>query len=150
MTPTPTGTYYITELLKQPNPNGLYGPFAFGLSGYVVSSAAFLNATTTLAWMPWLLAAAVAARDAVGGSRLLAGGASAAATALLLLGGEPALGAIALTLAVVFAASGPRATRFHALGTYSRDLTPQQTEEFIRSEEKLWHPVVRALNEKKS
>jgi len=40
--------------------------------------------------------------------------------------------------------------RFHALGTYSRDLTPQQTEEFIRSEEKLWHPVVRALNEKKS
>jgi tripartite-type tricarboxylate transporter receptor subunit TctC len=40
--------------------------------------------------------------------------------------------------------------RFHALGTYSRDLTPAQTEEFIRSEEKLWHPVVRALNEKKA
>ena len=40
--------------------------------------------------------------------------------------------------------------RFHALGTYSRDLTPEQTEEFIRGEEKLWHPVVRALNEKKS
>jgi tripartite-type tricarboxylate transporter receptor subunit TctC len=40
--------------------------------------------------------------------------------------------------------------RFHALGTYSRDLTPAQTDEFIRSEEKLWHPVVRALNEKKT
>lgn len=39
--------------------------------------------------------------------------------------------------------------RFHALGTYSRDLTPQQTEEFIRSEEKLWHPVVRSLRDKK-
>jgi tripartite-type tricarboxylate transporter receptor subunit TctC len=40
--------------------------------------------------------------------------------------------------------------RMHALGTYSRDLTPAQTDEFIRSEEKLWHPVVRALNEKKT
>ena len=34
VTPTPTGKYYITELLKQPNPNGLYGPYAFGLSAY--------------------------------------------------------------------------------------------------------------------
>ena len=40
--------------------------------------------------------------------------------------------------------------RMHQLGTYSRDLTPQQTDEFIRSEEKLWHPIVRALNEKKT
>jgi tripartite-type tricarboxylate transporter receptor subunit TctC len=40
--------------------------------------------------------------------------------------------------------------RFQALGTYSRDYTPQQTEEFIRSEEKLWHPVVRALRQNKS
>jgi tripartite-type tricarboxylate transporter receptor subunit TctC len=39
--------------------------------------------------------------------------------------------------------------RLQQLGTYSRDLTPEQTDEFIRSEEKLWHPVVRALNEKK-
>jgi tripartite-type tricarboxylate transporter receptor subunit TctC len=38
--------------------------------------------------------------------------------------------------------------RFHALGTYSRDLTPAQTDEFIRGEEKLWWPVVRALKEK--
>ena len=34
VTPTPTGIYFITELLKQPDPNGLYGPFAFGLSAY--------------------------------------------------------------------------------------------------------------------
>ncbi len=39
--------------------------------------------------------------------------------------------------------------RFHQLGTYSRDLTPQQTEEFIRGEEKLWWPVVRELNKSK-
>jgi tripartite-type tricarboxylate transporter receptor subunit TctC len=35
--------------------------------------------------------------------------------------------------------------RLQQLGTYSRDLTPAQTEEFIRSEEKLWWPVVRDL-----
>ena len=32
--PTPAGTYYIVELLKQPDPNGVYGPYAFGLSAY--------------------------------------------------------------------------------------------------------------------
>jgi lipoprotein-anchoring transpeptidase ErfK/SrfK len=32
--PTPRGLYYIVELLKQPNPRGPYGPYAFGLSGY--------------------------------------------------------------------------------------------------------------------
>ena len=34
MTPTPFGQYFITELLKQTNPNGLYGPYAFGLSAH--------------------------------------------------------------------------------------------------------------------
>jgi lipoprotein-anchoring transpeptidase ErfK/SrfK len=33
-TPTPGGQYYITELLRQPNPSGAYGPYAYGLSGY--------------------------------------------------------------------------------------------------------------------
>jgi lipoprotein-anchoring transpeptidase ErfK/SrfK len=33
-TPTPTGDYYLTELLKPDNPNGAYGPYAFGLSAY--------------------------------------------------------------------------------------------------------------------
>ena len=36
--------------------------------------------------------------------------------------------------------------RFHTLGTYTRDLTPAQTEEFLRSEEKLWWPIVREIN----
>jgi lipoprotein-anchoring transpeptidase ErfK/SrfK len=34
VTPTPFGLYYITELLKQPNPTGIYGPYAFGLSAH--------------------------------------------------------------------------------------------------------------------
>jgi len=32
--PTPKGTYFVAELLKQPNPAGPYGPFAFGLSAH--------------------------------------------------------------------------------------------------------------------
>jgi lipoprotein-anchoring transpeptidase ErfK/SrfK len=32
--PTPSGTYFIVELLKQPNPHGVYGPYAFGLSAF--------------------------------------------------------------------------------------------------------------------
>ena len=35
--------------------------------------------------------------------------------------------------------------RFHTLGTYSRDLTPAQTAEFMRNEEKLWWPIVRRV-----
>jgi hypothetical protein len=34
LTPTPTGTYFIVELLKAPDPTGAYGPYAFGLSAY--------------------------------------------------------------------------------------------------------------------
>ncbi|SQE00574.1 ErfK/YbiS/YcfS/YnhG family protein [Parafrankia sp. Ea1.12] len=33
-TPTPTGTFYLTELLRPGDPNGPWGPFAFGLSGF--------------------------------------------------------------------------------------------------------------------
>jgi len=33
-TPTPGGKYYIKELLQPPNPNGPYGVFAYGLSGF--------------------------------------------------------------------------------------------------------------------
>jgi hypothetical protein len=32
--PTPGGTYYTTELLAPPNPDGAYGPYALGLSGH--------------------------------------------------------------------------------------------------------------------
>lgn len=34
VTPTPYGLYYITELLRQSNPKGIYGPYAFGLSAH--------------------------------------------------------------------------------------------------------------------
>ena len=34
VTPTPSGTYYLTELLQPPDPNGPYGPYAYGLSAY--------------------------------------------------------------------------------------------------------------------
>jgi lipoprotein-anchoring transpeptidase ErfK/SrfK len=33
-TPTPAGDFFITELLKQPDPGGAYGPYAFGTSAY--------------------------------------------------------------------------------------------------------------------
>ena len=33
-TPTPTGEYYIRILLQAPDPNTVYGPFAYGLSSY--------------------------------------------------------------------------------------------------------------------
>lgn len=33
-TPTPGGRYYIKELLKPKDPNGPYGPYAYGLSGF--------------------------------------------------------------------------------------------------------------------
>ncbi len=36
--------------------------------------------------------------------------------------------------------------RFQTLGTYTRDLTPTQTEEFMRNEERLWWPIVREIN----
>lgn len=33
-TPTPPGLAYVTQLLRQPDPHGIYGPWAFGLSVY--------------------------------------------------------------------------------------------------------------------
>ena len=35
--------------------------------------------------------------------------------------------------------------RFHVLGTYTRDLTPAETAAFMRSEERLWWPIVRQI-----
>ncbi|MGH9232154.1 MAG: L,D-transpeptidase [Acidimicrobiales bacterium] len=32
--PTPGGVYYIKELLEPPDPNGVYGVYAYGLSGF--------------------------------------------------------------------------------------------------------------------
>jgi lipoprotein-anchoring transpeptidase ErfK/SrfK len=33
-TPTPGGLYYTKELLRPPKPDGVYGPYAYGLSGF--------------------------------------------------------------------------------------------------------------------
>ena len=33
-TPTPGGLYYTKELLRPPRPDGVYGPYAYGLSGF--------------------------------------------------------------------------------------------------------------------
>lgn len=33
-TPTPIGEFYLIELMRPPDPDGLYGPFAYGLSGF--------------------------------------------------------------------------------------------------------------------
>jgi lipoprotein-anchoring transpeptidase ErfK/SrfK len=33
-TPTPIGDFYLNELLQPPDPGGIYGPYAYGLSGY--------------------------------------------------------------------------------------------------------------------
>jgi lipoprotein-anchoring transpeptidase ErfK/SrfK len=34
LTPTPTGVYFVVELLRTPDPLGPYGPYAIGLSAY--------------------------------------------------------------------------------------------------------------------
>lgn len=33
-TPTPQGAFYLAEVLRQPNPKGAYGPYAFGTSAF--------------------------------------------------------------------------------------------------------------------
>ncbi len=40
-TPTPIGDFYIIELLQPPSPDGAYGPFAFGLSGFSETLTSF-------------------------------------------------------------------------------------------------------------
>lgn len=40
-TPTPGGTFYLKELIRPTNGGGIYGPFAFGLSGFSNALASF-------------------------------------------------------------------------------------------------------------
>ncbi|HEX5616507.1 MAG TPA: L,D-transpeptidase family protein [Acidimicrobiia bacterium] len=42
-TPTPGGRYYLKELLRPPDPNGAYGPYAYGLSGFSEVLTSFAN-----------------------------------------------------------------------------------------------------------
>ena len=34
VSPTPTGRYYVTDLIRPPDQRGFYGPYALGLSAY--------------------------------------------------------------------------------------------------------------------
>ncbi|MFF4615258.1 L,D-transpeptidase [Nonomuraea jabiensis] len=48
-TPTPAGRFYFTELLRPPNPNGAYGAYAFGLSGFSPTLKTFAGGPGQLA-----------------------------------------------------------------------------------------------------
>ena len=39
--PTPGGVYYLKELLQPPNPDGVYGTYSYGLSGYSTLLSSF-------------------------------------------------------------------------------------------------------------
>lgn len=47
-TPTPVGDFYLLELLAPPDPNGPYGPYAFGLSGFSEVLDSFGGADTAV------------------------------------------------------------------------------------------------------
>lgn len=106
---------FLTLLGRSPVA-ALAGAFAFSFSGFALSCTAFLNAATTLAWVPWLLASVAVARRE--GRRafvlgLLGAGASGA---LLAHAGEPALGLLGILLALAFALAGPRGEKLRAAG----------------------------------
>lgn len=48
-TPTPSGEYYVTELLRPSDPDGDYGAYAFGLSGHSETLDAFAGGPGQLA-----------------------------------------------------------------------------------------------------
>jgi lipoprotein-anchoring transpeptidase ErfK/SrfK len=47
-TPTPVGDFYLLELLAPPDPDGPYGPYAFGLSGFSEVLTDFGGADTAI------------------------------------------------------------------------------------------------------
>ncbi len=110
------GFLVFLALLGRSPDAALAGALAFSFSGYVLSSTAFLNAATTLAWIPWLLGSvAVARKEGRPAFRLGLLGAAAAST-LLAHAGEPALGLLGILLAFAFALSGPRGARLRPAG----------------------------------
>jgi lipoprotein-anchoring transpeptidase ErfK/SrfK len=48
-TPTPAGRFYFTELVEPPNPDGDYGAYAFGLSGFSPTLKTFAGGPGQLA-----------------------------------------------------------------------------------------------------
>jgi hypothetical protein len=73
-----------------------FGATSFALSGYVLSAASSLNAITSIAWMPWFLAASVALRR--GRRPWLAGLALLPIAGILSVAGEPVLIGITIVL----------------------------------------------------
>ena len=108
-------TLFLRRFVRAPEA-ALVGGLSFGLSGYVVSSTAFVNATTTIAWIPWLLLSTHGLRGTTWPRVLVPVLGVAATSALLVLGGEPALAAIGIALAFVVAVSAPSGTRGRNLG----------------------------------
>ncbi len=110
------GFLLFLRLLSRTPLAALAGALAFSFSGFALSCTAFLNAATTLAWIPWLLASVAATR--LEGRRPLRLGlvGVAASGALLAHAGEPALGLLGIILAFAFALSGPRGIRLRSAG----------------------------------
>ena len=56
ISPTPTGRYYVTDLIRPPDPDGFYGPYALGLSAhspvYTTSRAATARSACTAPTSP--------------------------------------------------------------------------------------------------
>lgn len=102
----------------------LAGSVTLGASGYVLSSLAFLNSTTTIAWLPWTLWAVV--RRGRCTTAILA-----VLLAVLSLTGEPALILGTLVLAGVLAARRHQLRRFAVAGTLALLVTlPVHVEEW--------------------
>lgn len=109
------GAFFLFRRLVQTAEAALVGAAAFAFSGYVLSSTAFLNATTTIAWAPWLLGFVATARVTSGQALIRCGFGVAVSAALLVLGGEPALAGLSLLLAAAFALATEREARRRTL-----------------------------------
>ena len=47
-TPTPGGVFSVTELIEPTNPDGLYGPYAFGLTGFSATLTEYAGGEATI------------------------------------------------------------------------------------------------------
>lgn len=110
------GFLLFLSLLGRTPVAALAGALAFSFSGFALSCTAFLNAATTLAWIPWLLASVAVARREGRRAFVLGLLGTGASGALLAHAGEPALGLLGILLAFAFALSGLCGTRLRAAG----------------------------------
>jgi hypothetical protein len=93
------GAFLFFRRLVKSAEAALFGALAWGLSGFVLSSLAFLNATSVLAWAPFLMLFARSAREAREPRQLaVAVTGLVASIALLVLGGEPMMSLLVLAM----------------------------------------------------